>query len=354
MKKIIALFLSIMMVCCLFACSGETANKDSEQPEVQEEQQEEQTEQSEETEQTEATVYSESLPLGGSLPALPLEGKAIGSYTELDELGAFYFDGCSEIHVYADETCDTPYIAVYRWAKDGKTFEETVQVEADSRNFGIAQFTETSGITGGKSAFFCRHISDEESADNKFYYVNSVFFEDGEDIVEIDFLASSEEIRIGNTDTYLWVPTGYESLMTDDRTNHGVTFYGDYDISYDYPSIWIGKVDYSYEQLKWFWSGWEGEFPITEEKYAEYCAQDDWSEESEIEYYGAFNGEITYKNTEGKGSLYGIHFTDGWCDCEDAYFYAGEDLYEIWMKIPESVFTPRIGMSVLDSIHTKG
>jgi len=360
MKKIIALLLSLMMICGLFACSGETANKDNEQPDAQTEQteQEEQTEQSEEAEQTEATVYSESLPLGGNAGVYTLKGSAYGKYTEIEAPTELIFDETDEIHVYFDESCDTPYIAVYRWAKDGNSLEDVAKTISDTCNGGYYEIVNNADwgiIDSDTIAYFC----DSFELNGQYYFCDNMIFEDGDDFVEVDCYGKSVEVQIADTNTYMWVPAGYTDILTDDAKAHGAFIYGEYDESHYFPSLWGCKAEFTYEYFTWLWSiDYPDGLPFTEEQLAEFPAETDWTYEDNEKFYALFGEKLlqsdkyTYNGIESELNIL--------TDSEETFYEANVlfeldgTVYELWLYTEQMTGTPYIGESLLKSIHTKG
>jgi len=310
-------------------------------------------------EQEETNTADEGLtaiPLGGNLPDVPLEGDAFGTYTEIDFPEGADLSNEDEAHLYASEGSDTPYIAVFRWAnEDGKTLEEITAEEAEYYKASEYEMTswEALGLDEGYFAM------GEYGVDgNNYYYVECNIFQDGDDFVEIDFYCATEEVALGDTGQYVYVPAGYQDIMDDDQKEHGVVFYGEFDDSYDLPIIWIGKFEDSYEYLEWYWHNYckDGiQFDAAQYKaWTDASAGGAWDEQTTKAYYEGVGCEYEKMSATdcGDGISAGAYYYiyNGDTECTEIYFAIGEDCYNFLLF---GFGAHEYAAAAINSLHTK-
>ncbi len=329
MKKLLVILLTLVMVFSFAACG----------------------------EKTEPAAYeatANSIDLGGGLGEYSLEGTACGQYEVIDTPEEWVYDGY-EVITYADLDCDVPYITVYRWDKAGMTLDEVAQEFADEYSEGYYQ-NMTDPNLNQESKYFFGHFEFE----GDFYYWDSFILEDGDDFVEIDFCSKTNEIAIGDTGVYAWVPSGYTDGNEQEYIDYGTLFVGDYAEEYDLSEIWLlgpveGYTDYEYDL--WYWSDlYPDGLPISEEEYNK-IIEKGITEESINEYYDAFGVEVMYaslfNNTEYpyNGSVIALN-KDGKNYGTEIRFEVNGEIYFVWVKFDEDI-APAIGDSFLASLHTK-
>jgi len=334
MKKLIALLMILIMTVLLFGCGGHDAT----------------------TKATEKKVYSETLPLGGNAGDASISGAAFGEYKEIDVFGSFSFtDEVDEEHLYHCEDCDTPYIAVFRWDKNGQTLEEAVKTEADIYSDGFYLMIEDKFANASKEGY----VVCTNEKEGQFYYIQCIFLEDGDDFVEIDYYCKATEVQLGDSNKYVWLPAGGEDTVTDDDKAHDTYCYLKYDDSYYWPSIWAGKFDFSIDYAKWYWSYDEidsEDFPFTEEEYEELLGESVGNSEYN-KVYETFGYEVEYEDYgEINGCDYGIvalkELSGEHVDVDISIMADGVP-YNIWLRDYNVLWPTYIGSCITESIHSK-
>jgi len=319
MKKYVALLLCLAMVLCLFGCKTQKCEID----------------------------------LGGNLGKVTLEGKAFGSsYKVIDTPEDFFYEDNVEIIVYQDMSCDSPYIAVYRMKKGSDTLESFVKKEADAFTNGYYQ---TFGAESDMPAGF--YLCSWNIVNDEVYYVDSEYYEDGEYIVCLDVYAKTEEIKIGDSNVYAYVPVGYTSYMDDDYKNHGTIFCGTYTEDYYFSNTWIGKWESTYEYLEWLWGDYYPDgLPITKEQYAENLAKYDKGEYTMEEYYSSLGSKMEYDSYSDEKCKFdyeaGFYVLGGTYGGTEAWFKVNNDWYIAWFQ-SELNPKPAFASTFLDLLHTK-
>ncbi len=327
MKKLLILFLCLVTVFSFAGCGGQTEDKTTD----------------------EATNV---IDLGGGLGSIEFEGDAFGNYKVIETPDEFVFSGESEITVYEDTDCDTPYIVVYRFAKGEDTLETIVQEEADLYSEGYYQMYEKfDDLPGG--AYF----SSYGEYDGNYYYIDSRYIEDGDDIVVIDCYGKTEELQIGDTDVYAWIPVGYTDKLDQDNKDHDAFFWAEYSDDYYFPEMWMGKWNPSYEYLNWYWAkDFPDGVPYTEEEYAEAIEKLESGNFNVEEYYKKIQHPIVYASNTNKLSKYDyngeFYSLKGLCEGTDIWFKVGDDWYNTWFK-SELDPKPAYASAFLKSLHTK-
>jgi len=254
MKKIVALLIAISMMLVFVGCSK----------------------------------TSTEIPLGGNLPSVSVDG--LGKYKEVDFPEDTDNSNFVEAHLYYDEDSTIPFISTYRWNKDADSLEEEMEKLSNAYDIDEYKIIPWEEINIEK----CGYYADSYELDGTYYYYEENILEDGDDFVSIEFYFKTEEVAIGNTGYYLWVPAGYTSYLDEDEKAHGTFFYGEYDYSYCLPGFWMAQqFSETYEALVWFWNEQfsEDNFPVSEETYngwLEQAAQTGWTYSLCYDYYEAF------------------------------------------------------------------
>jgi len=329
MKKVFAILLCVLMCFGLLGCGDTTAKVDEEKE------------------------YSGSIPLGGNLGDLSLDGPSYGTYKEIEPDELFVYED-TETHVYYDENSVNPYIMTYRWNKDGETLEEVTKYESESNSTGYYQMEEDSGWSSlaGKP---CGYICTNTTYKDNYYYVDMVIVEDGEDFLEVVVWSGTEEVVLGDSGKAIWVPKGYTDVLNADERAHGTLFMGEYDEENHLPSIWVGIPGHSYEYFKWFWTETEEEeAPFTEEEYIEFNSSE-WTEDKSADFYKAMGTEVVYtanlENDGVKATLYSLDSKEWGLKNTDIWLFAGDKIYQIWTETDIQDATPYIGSTLINSIH---
>jgi len=305
MKKVLVVLLVFIMAFSVIGCGNQKA--ESEEPVA------------------ETTTYT-SIPLGGNLKDLPLEGKCYGEYVKTEFKEDVDLSALKEASLYYCEGSETPYIAVYRWSKDGYTIEEETKYlanEYDAATYKMVHWDEMDVESG----YFSLYYNNGEP-----FYVDCNILEDVDDYVEIDFYEACDEIALGDTGKSIYIPKGYNDLMDQDCKDHGTIFIADYDAEYDIPYIFLGNYIDSYEQEEWLW--WD-EFPeglpFDEKTYNNWVA-DGWEEDENKAYYEAlgFGNYIHYINEEKTDDYESVYIvTKDNKILEDMFFNVGDDWFNL-------------------------
>ncbi len=296
-----------------------------------------------------------TIPLGGNLQDLELSGEAFGEYVIID-----FPEGMEpetgEATLYYSEDSDTPYIAVYRWAKEeGQTLEDIIASQAEQ--YGCGNYVMTEWPMIGAEAVG-QYICGAETKDGGYMYFECNIMEDGDDFVEVDFGAATEEVQLGESEKYLWIPKGYTDQIDEEEAAHGTIFYGTYDESYQIPMIWINKYDPSYEKLEWEWSEvYPDGLPFDEaayKKWSDIYNAGEWTDEVNEEYYSAFGlTDIAITKFEADGQE--IYATSGTFDkyrLFDTYINVGDDWYTFYIE-KDINMSQRYGRVIVESLHSK-
>jgi len=190
-----------------------------------------------------------------------------------------------------------------------------------------------------------------------YYYTAVQIFEDGEDFVEIEYFGKTEELQIGDSNVYAWVPTGYTSYMDDDYKAHNTYFVASYSDDYYLPNIFIGKWEFSYDYLKWYLEDdFTDKLPISEEKYAELSKKSESGVDISCEYYELLGDTVVYDSyADGEvfdynGGYYAVE--GGKSEGVEAWFEINGDWYVAWFE-SDSNPTPAYTYAFLNSLHTK-
>ncbi len=326
MKKLLVVLLAFVMVFSFAAC-GEQENTNT------------------------ADEGLTAIPLGGNLGEYELEGEGFGSYSEIDFSEDADLSGVSEAHLYYSEGSNVPFIAVYRWANDeGLTLEEEAAALCEEYDTTRYQMCSWEALGNIETGFYTMGYTDKEG---NYYYVECDLMLDGDEFVEIDFLSSTEEIALGDSGKYLWVPTGYTDMMNDEETEHGTAFYGEYDESYYLPGIWVGLEPISYEDRCWYLSDDFDEIPFDEATYNKWVATD-WDEASCEAYYKAIGiKDVKYYEHESDGIKMSV------CACEnengflDEIYFTIDGVQYTAVLYTDLVPEPIYAKVLINSLHSK-
>ncbi len=313
-----------------------------------------------ETESAEDTAVAETftaIPLGGDLPDYELEGPAYGEYVKLDTPTDFMEKyGADTLDIYYSEGSDTPYIMVFRWKDVDMTLDEFSKSAAEESTPGGNY---TSFDLSGRPATVFDTSSDyiQDFPYDGFYYISSVTFADGNDFVAIDFHAATEEVALGDSGKYLWIPTGYDSVLsTEEMEEHKSYLCGTYDDSYYMPYIFIGELSNTYDELEWFWGDvFKDGLPVDEATYKGWN-DSGWNESAVAAYYKAFGIDITIDNAiEVDGCRISYHAGtaadgDTVVGIVDSYIHVGDKTYELWLS---SDLDPAPQYAIFNSLHSK-
>ncbi len=335
LAKAFAVLLALALALCMTAC-GDTGSDSGEQS---------------------ADATYTAIPLGGNLGEFELEGAAFGEYKVVDFPEGIVLNEGSEGTCYYCEGGDTPYIVVYRWAnEDGKTLEEITAEESKTYSDGIYTMTTWSDMNIDELGMYCYG---REISDGNYGYLECDIMLDGDDIVEIDFISTAEEVQLGETGQYLWIPTGYKDLMDEDEVAHGTIFYGEYDESFELPEIWLSEYEGTYEKLAWGyeWLYPEG-LPFDKSKFDEWVKlykEDKWTEDVNREYYEALGYTEVLDPYVGEAN--GNRYYATVCKKDDyvnfeAFLYIGDEVYIA--DISQSADMAQTwGMDIITSLHSK-
>jgi len=338
MKKLLAIMLCLVVAFCMFGCGqkqGDTATDDG---------------------TAEATKV---IPLGGDLPDLELKGSVYGDYEKIEtpaKLQEAY--NAASLDVYYSENSDVPYILVYRWSDVDSTLEEFTEmalgVTTPNTFYGTYDYH---GIPA--TVFYTSSDYIKEMPFDGFYYISCISIADGDDFVAINFYTASEEIALGDSGKYLWIPKGLESDSSEeDMAANNAYVSGGYEASYYMPYIYVGEESDSYESLTWFWGeSFPDGLPVDKATYDGWVSSG-WDEESVAAYYKAFTLDLEgSKSIEVDGCpinyYYGTH-TDGdrTIGAVDAYISIGDKCYNIWLDTALDP-APQYALSIYNSLHSK-
>jgi len=300
-----------------------------------------------------------SISLGGNCGEFKAEGPAYGEYEEIAAEGWFEYPDAKESHVYADEKCDTPYIAVYRVAKGDQTLEEYTASEAEF--LGTKRYVMTSSegydyVPSDELGYVCAPAT----TNGEYYYLDNVYFEDGDDFVQIMWICKSEEVVLGDSGKALYVPAGEYTTHDTEAIGIGGVFLGAYEESYYMPTILIAKGDPSYEHTEDLWAiNYPDGLPFTEEelKEAQSClfASVEENKEAYEKYYALFGYETPYIrnfDVDGvKGTIAMIKSEEFNEVCDHIVFFIGDELYEAWLTSELAEDAPFIGKGIMNSLH---
>lgn len=328
MKKRIAFLLVLILVLSFVGCGKEEAATPAE------------------PEPAEALT---AIPLGGSLEALDVTGPGYGTYVKtelLQELTPYMEEG-DKVDCYYSEGSDTPYIVVWRFPKGDRTLQEAAAAYAET--YGAADCQETAYLG---SPAMCYQVSNTLS-DGKYYYANVMMLEDGDDFVEIDYFIGCEEVALGDSGQYLWIPTGSRSLMNEDETAHGTIFYADYDPNYDLPEFWVGLTPESYKDYQWYWEDHFKELPFDQKTLGDWV-KTGWDNAARKEYYEAVGyPDLEIFQAEHNGCLCDIYAASNDKQAlNDLYISAGDTTYNVvltYKVLPAPVYNKVL----LESLHSK-
>jgi len=335
MKKVLVVGLAMLMVLMCAACGGESSDSSQSGEELT------------------------AIPLGGNLGDLPTDGNAsMGKYVEVEAAEFFTDDiGDSECHVYYSENSDTPYIATYRWAGTGKTLEETANEISESFKMSEPQNGESTLSDGSKKQFcyFTGFGDYDGELGEGYFYVIAMLVQDGDDFVEIDFYEASDEIRLGDSDKYIWIPKGITDVLSDEEKEHDTLFMGKYSEDYGYPDIWISKNNLNYADCEWTWIElYPDGLPFTASQFEEWD-KTGWSAEANQEFYDAL-GATNLKTLSD--DICGCTVNRNYAQIEDNHFtdiyvyLLDGDEYNIWLASYNAPYY-QFGEGVAYSLHTK-
>jgi len=331
MKKLLILLLCLVTALGVAGCSSKTYDNQVEEP---------------------TNKPTKVIDLGGSLGTITLEGEAFGSYKVVETPEEFDYEDV-EITVYEDLNSNTPYITVYRYAKNGLTLEEEAQKEADLYSNGYYQLFDSNDMVNCHGAYFCTpHVSN-----GNYYYDDIQIIEDGDEFVEIEFSGKTEELQIGDTNVYAYVPVGYTSHIDDDYKAHNAYFAATYSDDYYFPNMFVGKWEYTYEYMKWFY---EEDFPeglpFTEEEFNADIGKWINGEGDMHAYYETFGDTVAFDSYEA-GEVFdynGCYYVleGGKVEGTEIWFEINGDWYVAWFETDlEPV--PAYATTFLSSLHTK-
>jgi len=335
MKKLLAILLCLSMAFCMFGC-GQSENSGDE---------------------AQAEAFT-AIPLGGSLGDLELLKPSGGDEYVIVDTPEIYdaaSDGGTTVTYYC-EGSDIPYIMVYRWAKGEDTLEsisEKVATEYAKTSYQMGTFP--NGDKEYDCGYFNTIANDVEGLEAGCYYLDCNIIEDGDDFVEIDFLAATEEVLIDEElNQYLWIPKGYDADNNEKMKENGFVFFGEYGDSYYMPTICIAPYEQTYEVQKEAWSYYYPDgLPFTEAQYNNWLAAG-WDENATEEYYKAVNIELTdVKKFEVNGAyIVKNSGTFNGKSVTDAYICFDNKAYNLWLETGFNP-APRYGSKILSTLHSK-
>jgi len=294
-----------------------------------------------------------AIPLGGSLGDYAIDEEVFGTYVQVDFPEGAEPGENVDAQLYYSEGSVTPYIAVYRWSnEDGKTLEQEMADYAEGygfdytiSNWGVCGTDENGYYTAGYTY------------NDNYYYLAGIIVQDGDDFVEIDFLAATEEIQLGDTGQYIWVPTGSIDLMDEDEVEHGTLFWGEYAESKYLPTIGVGPYVGSYDELEWYWSDvYPDGLPFDEATYEGWWAEaekDGWTDELNKKYYAGLGAEFDKHKCielEDGNSIGCYYYTFNDIECTDLYFNIGDECYDVILIDNGAHLYSNV---VTNSLHTK-
>ena len=256
-EKLLSLLLCLVMCVSLAAC-GSTKNADSGNAVA------------ENTDAENTPIVEDNqtcaLHLSDTLGDILLDADWFGNYEVIDTPTEFTFDNCTSV-VYYNEGCETPYICVYTFPKDGATVES--YVESELKYYGLPEYYQkVEDYTVESNPTALMYTCGIELFDT-YFYCDCWIYDDGDNIVEVDMYSSAEEVQLGDSNEYVWVPVGYNDLTGEDEESQqfGTFFYGENELfAYTFPGIWMGEYYDTYEFEEWFWGGEFNELPFTEEE----------------------------------------------------------------------------------------
>jgi len=329
MKKLLVLFLCLATVFSVTGCSSKTNDDQTVEP---------------------TNEVSNVIDLGGNLGTYTLEGETYGLYKVVETPEKLIYEN-TKTTLYEDLDSDTPYIAVYRYAKDGKTLEEEVQAEADLYSQGYYQLFKA--VDNLDSYYFCF----PSELNGNYYYVATQIVEDGDDFVEVSYFGKTEELQIGDTNVYAYVPVGYTSHIDDDYKAHGTIFCGNYSDDYYFPTIFVGKWEFTYDYLEWYFGeDFPEGLPFSEEEHEKLVERIKNGEDVMHEFYELLGDTVVFDSYEAKESFdynAGYYVLEGGkSEGTEAWFEIDGDWYVAWF---ESDLTPKPAYTstFLASLHTK-
>jgi len=339
MKKILVIALALVMAFCMFGCGQEQGSAENADSQIGE-------------------TFT-AIPLGGGLGDLQLGENGLGNeYVKIEVPEAINAEseGCTT-DVYYCADCDTPYISVYRWAKEDKSLEEMTAIEAEDYGTGGYQMAKWELNEKTYDVGFYNGIAmGIEGLEDECYYLDNSVYEDGDDFVEINFYIATEEYELGEgINQYLWIPKGYDAENAAKMEEEYDSFNAKYSEDYYLPEIWISPYEESYEYETELWSfSFPDGLPYTKEQYTKW--QDEgWSEAALQEYYDAIGLNIKYQASETingcetyrcSGEYRGRNVTD-------AYIYIDEKTgFNIWLDT-ELDPAPWYARVILLTLHSK-
>jgi len=237
--------------------------------------------------------------------------------------------------------------------KDDYTLEDIAKEEAGLYTNGYYQLFENGGIVDGKGAYICT----KADYNGDYYYVDEEIFEDGDDYVEIDMWCKTEELQIGDTNVYAYVPTGYTSYMDDDYKEHNTYFAATYSDDYYFPNVFVGKWEYSFDYLEWYcYEDFPEGLPFSEEEYNAYL--DKWTNgEADMYSYYESLGDTVLFDSYKDGQVY--DYDDGYYVLEsnksegtEIWFAIDGEWYVTWFEYKQNP-KPAYANAFLNSLHTK-
>jgi len=327
MKKLLALLICLATVFSFVGCTGQAEDKT-------------------------VNEASNVIDLGGGLGTITPEGDAYGTYKKIETPKELVFED-AETTVYEDLNSDTPYIAVFRFAKNGYTLEAIAQEESDLYCNGYYQMFEDKD-KGFSGAYFCHPYV----INGNYYYTDTRIVEDGDDFVEVSFFGKTEELQIGDTNVYAYVPVGYTSYMDDDYKAHGAIFASAYSEEYYFPFIYVGKWDYSYDFLKWYYEeDYPDGLPMSEEEHAQLVERANNGESVMHDFYELLDYTIDYDSYQDEKQSF--DYNGGYyvlLDDQDigteAWFEVDGNWYITWLGSDLNP-KPAYAIAFLSSLHTK-
>ena len=290
-----------------------------------------------------------SISLGGNLGDYDVSGKAWGGeYKAIDALEGTYEGGIEYVYgTYYSSKSNTPYIVVYRWEANGKDLVYWTDEMAKDYGDGYCSVDESKGFYVALAAL-----------KGDYYYKCCYLFADGDDIVEVDYFCATDEVQLGESGTYLYLPKGYSTELNEEYiTEYGGYFYGEYDDNYAFPRIDIMERLTDYEEVYYSWSGFYPDgLPFDEEQWNKWL-EDGVDEQDSIEIYsslGVENYRYQLLNiadtvvTCNDGTLMGVEFSDIFLKTSDGSHF------NIWVKgTNEKKSCYYITNAFINSLHTK-
>ena len=303
-----------------------------------------------------------TIHLSDTLGDLFLYGDWFGEYSVIDTPDEFTFEDCTST-VYYNENCETPYICVYTLPKEDMTKED--YIESELKDYGLPVYYQQMEDYSVESYPTVLMYTDGEELFDSFYYYDCWVYEDVDTIVEVDMISKAEEVQLGDSNAYIWVPVGYTALNSeDDKSQQFGTFFNAENLLFEgaYPNIWMGNYTNSYEFEEWFWKNEFDELPFSEEDFNGWT-ENDLKEDSRNAYFEAlgykYDSKEDYFSEEIDGiKVIGYHLHDNeslknFSAMDLIYIGVGETTYALSLCYPTIDIYYYIGYPMAQSLHLK-